>query len=144
MMIVRICRFTKDAVLPTYATDGSAGMDLYALEPNGLTLHPGQQARINTGIGVEVPEGHEGQIRPRSGFALKGVTVINAPGTIDSDYRGAIQVLLINHGPLSVEINNGDRIAQLVIAPVVRAVLCVVTSLGNTRRADGGFGSSGR
>ncbi len=145
-MIVRICKFSKLAVLPTYATDGSAGMDLYALlDRDQLVINPDAWAFVNTGIGVEIPEGFEGQIRPRSGLALKtGITVLNSPGTIDSDYRGAIGATLVNHGRAPVTIRPGDRIAQLVISPVVRATLCEVSELGSSARGMGGFGSTGK
>lgn len=145
---VRVRRLRDDAgaplPLPAYQTADAAGMDLLAdlYEPIGLA--PGQRVLVPTGLTIEIPAGFEGQVRPRSGFALhQGVTVLNAPGTIDADYRGEVQVLLVNLGTEAVEIRRGDRIAQLVIAPVVRARWCEVDSLSETSRAAGGFGHTG-
>lgn len=132
--------------LPAYESAGAAGLDLLAAIAPGetLTLAPGRRALVPTGLSIELPEGFEAQVRPRSGLALKnGVTVLNAPGTIDADYRGEIAVILINHGADPYEIVRGARIAQLVIAPVTRAVLVPVQSLGASRRGAGGFGSTG-
>jgi len=127
---------------PLYATPDSAGMDLRAAED--FALAPGARATIPTGIAMAIPSGFEGQVRPRSGLAARfGVTVLNSPGTIDADYRGEIKVLLINLGDAPVSFARGERIAQLVIAPVTRAQLVQVASLDETRRGDGGFGSSG-
>ena len=129
--------------LPRYMTDGAAGLDLLADAP--CVLAPLQRARVPTGLALAIPLGYEGQVRPRSGLADKlGVTVLNAPGTIDSDYRGELQVLLVNLSDKPVEIARGDRIAQLLIAPVARAELCEVTELSPTPRGSGGFGSTGR
>jgi dUTP pyrophosphatase len=129
--------------LPSYQTAGAAGCDLHAAISETLTLMPGTRDKIPTGIALELPEGFEAQIRPRSGLAAKdGVTVLNAPGTIDSDYRGEILVLLVNHGDRPFEIMRGARIAQLVIAPVVRAIFVESAALGETARGDGGFGST--
>ena len=129
--------------LPAYATDGSAGMDVVAAE--AVTLAPGARGAVATGFAIAIPTGFEVQVRPRSGLALKhGVTCLNTPGTIDSDYRGEVKVILINHGQDPFEIARGDRIAQLVPAPVQRAVLETVERLEDTHRGIGGFGSTGR
>lgn len=131
--------------LPAYQTPGASGMDLLADVAEPLTLAPGTRALVPTGLAVEIPPAFEGQVRPRSGLALRqGLTVLNAPGTIDADYRGEVQVLLINLGTEPVEIRRGDRIAQLVIAPVVRARWQEVDQLGATVRAGGGFGHTGQ
>jgi dUTP pyrophosphatase len=131
--------------LPRYASPGSAGMDLRAAIAEEVTLQPGETRLITTGLRIAVPPGYEAQIRPRSGLALKhGLTVPNAPGTIDSDYRGVVQIILANHGREPFIIRRGDRIAQMVIAPVARAELRRVPRLGDTERGEGGFGSSGR
>jgi dUTP pyrophosphatase len=129
--------------LPSYATPGSAGLDLRASE--NLVLKPGARALVGTGIAIALPENFEAQVRPRSGLAVKhGVTVLNAPGTIDADYRGEIKVPLINHGAEDFSIARGDRIAQMVVAPVVQVALKPVAALDQTARGAGGFGSSGR
>ena len=143
--IVRLPQ-AKDLPLPTYQTVGAAGMDLHAaialVEP--LTLEPNARALVPTGLIFQLPVGFEAQVRPRSGLAFKnGVTVLNSPGTIDSDYRGELQVLLINLGQMSFEITRGMRIAQLVIAPVTRAKLVEVKTIAATVRGKGGFGSTG-
>jgi len=142
---VRILKKNPAAVLPEYATEGAAGLDLRAAISGGpVTLAPGARARVPTGIAVAIPPGWEGQIRPRSGLAAKaGVTVLNAPGTIDADYRGEIQVLLVNLGEAPYTVASGDRIAQLVIAPAARAALTIVDALPETERGAGGFGSTG-
>ncbi|MBL8066477.1 MAG: dUTP diphosphatase [Chthonomonadaceae bacterium] len=132
----------EGGVAPTLATEGSSGFDLRAAE--SLTLQPGSHRLIKTGLKIELPSGYEGQVRPRSGLALRhGLTVLNSPGTIDSDYRGEIGVILINFGPKAVEIVSGDRIAQLVVqsVPVVR--MSIAGKLATTDRGDGGFGSTG-
>jgi len=130
--------------LPAYATPASAGMDLLAAVIADLILAPGDRALVPTGIAIALPAGYEAQVRPRSGLALKaGVTVLNSPGTIDADYRGEIGVLLINHGDASFTVRRGDRIAQLVIAPVTRAAIEETPVLPPTARGDGGFGSTG-
>jgi dUTP pyrophosphatase len=132
-----------DLTLPSYATAGSAGMDLRSAE--NLTLKPGARALVATGIAIALPDRFEAQVRPRSGLAVKhGVTVLNAPGTIDADYRGEIKVPLINHGQADFIITRGDRIAQMVVAPVTTVDLVEVVSLDETVRGAGGFGSSGR
>jgi dUTP pyrophosphatase len=130
--------------LPAYQTAGAAGLDLCAALAEPVVLAPGQHRLFPTGICVEIPDGFEGQVRPRSGLALRhGITVLNAPGTVDSDYRGELGVVLVNHGPAPVEIKPLDRIAQLVIAAVVKVELEVVPSLSETDRAMGGYGSTG-
>ncbi|MHA1597470.1 MAG: dUTP diphosphatase [Alphaproteobacteria bacterium] len=130
--------------LPDYATDLSAGADLLAAVDGTLKLLPGSHALIPTGIAIALPPGHEAQVRPRSGLALKhAITVLNAPGTIDADYRGEIGVILINHGKQPFTIERGMRIAQIVIAPVVTATWQETTGLSDTARAAGGFGSTG-
>jgi len=128
--------------LPTYATEGSAGLDLRA--DVDVRLEPGQRALVPTGIALEIPPGYEGQVRPRSGLALRhGLGMVNAPGTIDSDYRGEIGVILINLGNEPVELRRGERIAQLVLARCERAVLEEAEELGPTARGEGGFGHTG-
>ena len=133
--------------LPAYQTADAAGLDLMAAVPEGapMTLAPGQYALVPTGLAIALPRGHEAQVRPRSGLAAKhGVTVLNSPGTIDADYRGEIKVILINHGAAPFVIKRGERIAQMVIAPVVQAALVPVATLSVTDRGAGGFGSTGR
>ena len=128
--------------LPVYATAGAAGMDVVSAED--VTLSPGARHAVATGLAVAIPPGFEIQVRPRSGLALKhGITVPNTPGTIDSDYRGELKVILINHGSEDFAIRRGDRVAQLVLAPVTRAGWVEVTSLDETARGAGGFGSTG-
>ena len=133
--------------LPAYQSAHAAGLDLLAAVPDGLPqiLAPGQRALVPTGLTIALPPGYEAQVRPRSGLAAKhGVTVLNAPGTVDADYRGEIGVLLINHGDAPFAIHRGERIAQMVIAAVVRAELVSATELSATERGSGGFGSTGR
>ena len=133
--------------LPAYQSAGAAGLDLMAAVPEGepMTLAPGQFALVPTGLAIALPSGHEAQVRPRSGLAAKhGVTVLNTPGTIDADYRGEIKVILINHGASPFVIKRGERIAQMVIAPVLQASLVPVATLSSTNRGAGGFGSTGR
>lgn len=135
-----------DLPLPAYETAGAAGMDLRAAVPEKapLVLRPGARTAVPTGLAFALPEGFEAQVRPRSGLALKsGVTVANAPGTIDADYRGELKVLLVNLGEEDFVIRRGDRVAQLVIAPVVQAAWCEVGDLDATARGAGGFGSTG-
>jgi dUTP pyrophosphatase len=128
--------------LPAYATDGAAGMDVVAAQD--LDLAPGARHAVATGLALAIPHGFEIQVRPRSGLALKhGISVPNAPGTIDSDYRGELKVILINHGSESFSIRRGDRVAQLVLAPVVRGTWLEVGELDDTARGAGGFGSTG-
>jgi dUTP pyrophosphatase len=129
--------------LPRYETAGSAGLDLRADEP--VALAPGERRLVPTGLAVELPLGFEGQVRPRSGLALRlGVGMVNAPGTIDSDYRGEVGVILVNHGREPVSFARGERIAQLVVAPVARAELVLVDDLAGSDRGAGGFGSTGK
>jgi dUTP pyrophosphatase len=133
--------------LPAYQSAHAAGLDLLAAVPEDapLILAPGKHALVPTGLTVALPPGYEAQVRPRSGLAAKhGVTVLNAPGTVDADYRGEIGVLLINHGAAPFEVRRGERIAQMVIASAVRAELIPATSLSATDRGSGGFGSTGR
>ena len=133
--------------LPAYQSAHAAGLDLLAAvsEDSPLTLSPGQSALVPTGLIIALPPGYEAQVRPRSGLAAKhGITVLNAPGTVDADYRGEIGVLLINHGGVPFAIRRGERIAQLVIASVVRAELVPAVTLSPTERGGGGFGSTGR
>ena len=131
--------------LPSYATPGSAGVDLTAALEAPLVLSPGARAAVPTGIALALPEGYEAQVRPRSGLALNhGIAVLNSPGTIDSDYRGEVRVILANLGDTPVTIARGERIAQLVVAPVSRVAFERVADLPETRRGAGGFGSTGR
>jgi dUTP pyrophosphatase len=133
--------------LPAYQTAHAAGLDLLAAvaEDTPLILAAGARALVPTGLTIALPEGFEAQVRPRSGLAAKhGVTVLNAPGTVDADYRGEVGVLLINHGSEAFTIRRGERIAQMIIAPVARAELVAVTALSATTRGGGGFGSTGR
>ena len=133
-----------DLALPAYATPGAAGLDLVAAIEAPLVLEPLSRAAVPTGLSLALPEGYEGQIRPRSGLAARsGITVLNAPGTIDADYRGEVQVLLVNLGTARFEVERGMRIAQLVVAPVIRVTLGEVQALDATARAGGGFGSTG-
>jgi dUTP pyrophosphatase len=135
-----------DLALPAYESAGAAGMDLRAALAAGapVVLAAGSRALVPTGLALQLPDGYEAQVRPRSGLAARhGVTVLNAPGTIDSDYRGEVKVILINHGREPFAIGHGDRIAQLVIAPVTRAVPVEVAALDETARGMGGFGSTG-
>jgi dUTP pyrophosphatase len=141
--IVRI-KAEPGAILPEYGSAGSAGADLRAFIPLPIELRPGERAAIPTGLRMEIPEGYEAQIRPRSGLALeKGLTCLNSPGTIDSDYRGEVKVLLVNLGKEPSVISPGDRVAQLVVAPVWRALFEATSVLGPTGRGEGGFGSTG-
>jgi dUTP pyrophosphatase len=134
----------RDLPLPDYATEGSAGLDLLAAVTQPVTLQPSARALIQTGLALAIPNGYEGQIRPRSGLALKhGLTVLNSPGTVDSDYRGEIQVMLINLGEEPVTITRGMRIAQFIVAPVTRARLDEVSDLPASPRGRNGFGSTG-
>jgi dUTP pyrophosphatase len=145
LLEIEILAGNEDLGLPSYATEGSAGLDLRAALTGDLVLKPGERGVVPTGLKMAIPEGYEGCVRPRSGLALKhGLTLTNAPGTIDSDYRGELKVLIINLGQESVTLKRGDRVAQLLIAPVVRAQVRQVESLPNTSRGEGGFGHSGR
>jgi dUTP pyrophosphatase len=147
-VVVRVRRLPhgEGLSLPSYQSDSAAGLDLIAAVPAGapLVIAPGRYAAVPTGIAIALPAGTEAQVRPRSGLALRhGVTVLNAPGTIDADYRGEVQVLLVNHGADAVAITRGMRIAQLVIASVLRARMAEVAELDDTARGAGGFGSTG-
>jgi len=144
---VRVLPHGEGLPLPAYQTAFAAGLDLLAAVPDDapVVLAPGRHAMVPTGLSIALPEGYEAQVRPRSGLAAKhGVTVLNAPGTVDADYRGEICVLLINHGLAPFTISRGERIAQMVIAAVVRADLAIAPSLTTTQRGSGGFGSTGR
>ncbi len=135
----------RDGALPAYQSDAAAGMDICAALPDGsFTLEPDQRVAVPTGLRFEIPNGFEGQIRPRSGLALNhGITLVNAPGTIDSDFRGEVKIIMINHGDTDYIIQSGQRIAQMVIAPVVQCHIEEVDTLSDTKRGDGGFGSTG-
>jgi dUTP pyrophosphatase len=138
-------KLRADAVVPRYMTAHAAGLDLAAALDAPVEIAPGQRAAIATGLALKLPEGYEAQVRPRSGLAREhGVTLVNSPGTIDADYTGPLVILLINHGDRAVRIEPGQRIAQLVVAPVVQAELCEVDELPATARGAGGFGSTGR
>jgi dUTP pyrophosphatase len=135
---------TEDLPTPSYQTQGSSGVDLCAANPEPILLEPGNSKLISTGLSISLPDGYEAQVRPRSGLALKhGLTVLNSPGTIDSDYRGLICVILINLGNKSFQVTRGLRLAQLVIQSVIRAEFEVVAKLDETVRAAGGFGHTG-
>lgn len=135
----------EDIPLPRYMTDGAAGCDLHAAVEAPVRLAPGERRAIPTGIAIALPAGYEAQVRPRSGLALRqGLTLLNTPGTVDADYRGEIRVIVVNLGGEPVEIVRGERIAQMIVAPVVRARFELVDALEGTARGDGGFGSTGR
>jgi dUTP pyrophosphatase len=139
---LKIKKLKNEAQIPSYQTKEAAGFDLHSIED--AVLKPGERKLIGTGLAFEIEYGYEVQIRPRSGLAYKhGITVLNTPGTIDSDYRGEIKVLLINHSNDAFEIKKGDRIAQAVVAPVIQAEIVEVEELSETKRGEGGFGSTG-
>jgi dUTP pyrophosphatase len=145
---ITFCRLspedTSDLPLPSYATPYAAGMDICAAIASSVLLQPGQRILIGTGLAVAIPPGFEIQVRPRSGLAARhGVTIINSPGTIDADYRGEIKIALINMGEEQYVVHRGDRIAQLVVAPVIRARVRLVEELDRTSRGSGGFGHTG-
>lgn len=143
---VRVLPHGEGLPLPAYASDLAAGCDLSAAVPEGepMRIEPGARALVPTGLAIALPAGSEAQVRPRSGLALKhGVTVLNAPGTIDADYRGEVRVLLVNHGDAPFVVTRGMRIAQMVVAPVTTARFVAVATLAETVRAEGGFGSTG-
>lgn len=145
-VVLRVKRLdgNEDMALPSYETDGASGLDLRAAVDGELTLHPGEIRLVPTGLAISLPPGYEAQIRPRSGLALKhGVGMVNAPGTIDSDYRGEIGLVLINWGKSPFVIKRGDRIAQMVVTRVSRAQVLEVDRLETTERGAGGFGHSG-
>jgi dUTP pyrophosphatase len=142
--VVRMVKKDPGLSLPQYESEGAAGMDIRAFLGEAVTIPPLGRARISTGLMPEIPAGYEAQVRPRSGLAAKfGVTVLNSPGTIDSDYRGELQIILVNLGSETFTVQNGDRIAQLVIAPVSRAIVEEASALEETKRGSGGFGSTG-
>ena len=143
-MIVKIKNLSNNE-LPSYQTEGAAGVDLRAnLPDSNITLQPLERTLVPTGLFLEIPEGYEAQVRPRSGMAIKhGITVINSPGTIDCDYRGEVKVILVNFGKEPFVVQNGDRIAQIVIAPVTQANFVKADFLDETVRGEGGFGSTG-
>jgi dUTP pyrophosphatase len=143
MVKLLIKKIQKNIILPEYKTDGSSGMDLMANVEQAVKILPGEKKIISTGIMVAIPEQYEIQIRPRSGLASKnGISVLNTPGTIDSDYRGEIKVILINHGKDIFEIKKNDRIAQMIVCPIIKVELEEVESLPETVRGKGGFGST--
>jgi dUTP pyrophosphatase len=134
----------EDLPLPSYATSGAAGVDLYAAVDEPVTLHPGERRLISTGLRIALPDGYEAQVRPRSGLAIRhGIGMVNSPGTVDQDYRGILQVILINWGHEPFTIRRGDRIAQMVVAPVVRVEWEEVAELPPSERGEGGFGHTG-
>ena len=142
---IEVVLCSSEARLPAYQTEEAAGMDLHAAIETPVDIGPGSRELIPTGIKLAIPSGYEGQVRPRSGLALRhGVTVLNAPGTIDADYRGEVKVVLVNLGSEVFRVNPGDRIAQLVISPVARARLVHVRVLPGSERGEGGYGSTGR
>jgi dUTP pyrophosphatase len=142
---VMIKKLHPMAIIPKYMTELAAGMDICALLEETLLLDPGQRSLIPTGLSFAIPVGYEIQVRPRSGLAIKhGISLVNSPGTIDADYRGEVCIILINHGHESFSINPGDRIAQLIVAPVCQADLMEVSELSETDRGEGGFGHTGK
>jgi len=145
MIKILVKKFDKNIKLPTYETSGSSGMDLVAYIKNKITIKPGKTAMISTGIAVAIPKNYEIQIRPRSGLAAKkGISVLNTPGTVDSDYRGEIKIILINLSKESFVVKSGDRVAQMILCPVVRAKFKEVINLPKTIWDKGGFGSTGK
>lgn len=146
-MKIRITKFNKDieCKFPVYATQDSAGMDLSSASLKTITILPGKYEIIPTNLIIEIPRGYEGQVRPRSGLALKhGITVLNSPGTVDADYRGEVKVLLVNFGTEAFHVNHGDRIAQLVIAKHEKVTLEHDDNISETERGSGGYGSTGK
>lgn len=145
VLAIEVLPGNEDLGLPSYATQGAAGLDLKAALMEPLTLQPGQRDIVPTGLKMAIPSGFEGCVRPRSGLAMKqGLTLTNSPGTIDSDYRGEVKVLIINLGQEPVTLKRGDRVAQLLIAPVVQAQVVKVERVEDTQRGVGGFGHTGR
>jgi len=145
MVKILVKKFNKNIKLPTYETSGSSGMDLVAYIKNKIIINPGKTAIISTGIAVAIPKNYEIQIRPRSGLAAKkGISVLNTPGTIDSDYRGELKIILINLSKKLFVVKSGDRIAQMILCPVIKAKLKEVNNLPKTIRGKGGFGSTGK
>lgn len=144
MIQVKVKKLHPEAIVPAYMSEHAAGMDLCTVIDAPLTLAPGERALLPTGLAMEIPPGFEGQVRPRSGLALKkGIALVNSPGTIDADYRGEIGIIIINHGSEPVEFQPGDRVAQLIIAPVTQASLIVTDDLNDSTRSSGGFGHTG-
>ena len=144
MTKIQIKKLSNSVSIPKYETSGSSGMDIAAHIENNIIINPGEKALVSTGFSVAVPKGYEIQIRPRSGLAAKkNITVLNTPGTIDADYRGEIKVILINLGKEKFVVENGERIAQMVVCPVVQANLEEVKELSGTKRGSSGFGSTG-
>ena len=145
MVKILVKKFDKNIKLPVYKTSGSSGMDLMAYTKNKITISPGKTAMIPTGFAVAIPKNYEIQIRPRSGLAAKkNISVLNTPGTIDSDYRGEIKIILINLSKRSFVVKSGDRVAQMVLCPIVKGKLQEVKKLPKTVRGKGGFGSTGK
>ena len=143
-MLLKRKKGCEDLPVPKYATSGSSGLDLLADVEGEVVLKPGEIKLISSGIYISIPEGYEAEIRPRSGLALKhGVSLVNAPGTIDSDYRGLLSLIMINHGKEPFTIHRGDRVAQMVIKEVIRAVIEITDGLDDTVRSSGGFGHTG-
>ena len=144
MTKIKIKKLSDSVSIPKYETSGSSGMDIAAHIKNNIIINPGEKALVSTGFSIAIPIGYEVQIRPRSGLAAKkNITVLNTPGTIDADYRGEIKVILINLGKEKFTVENGERIAQMVVCPVVQAILEEVKELSDTQRGLGGFGSTG-
>ena len=144
MTKIQIKKLSSSVLIPKYETPGSSGMDIAAHIENNIIISPGENALVPTGFSIAIPKGYEVQIRPRSGLAIKkNITVLNTPGTIDADYRGEIKVILINLGKEKFIIKNGERVAQMVVCPVVQASLEEVKELSDTQRGSGGFGSTG-
>ena len=142
--LINVVKAHQRVELPRYESEGAAGMDLRAFLDADVTIPPLGRVKIPTGLRFEIPVGFEAQVRPRSGLSIKsGLTVLNSPGTIDSDYRGELEIILINLGAENVTVKDGDRVAQLVVAPVSRARLAEADSLADTQRGSGGFGSTG-
>ncbi len=145
MIKILIKRLSQQISLPKYETIGSSGMDLSANIDNYIEIQPGKSAIIPTGLSISIPKNYEVQIRPRSGLAAKQqITVLNTPGTIDSDYRGEIKIILINHGDKKFKVEKGLRIAQMVVCPIIQAEIIEVNELEDTKRGQGGFGSTGK
>ena len=145
MVRILVKKFDKNIKLPTYETSGSSGMDLMAYVKNKITINPGKTAIIPTGIAVAIPKNYEIQIRPRSGLAAKkGISVLNTPGTVDADYRGEIKIILINLSKKLFMVKSGDRVAQMILCPIVKGNLKEVKKLPKTIRGKGGFGSTGK
>jgi len=145
MIKILVKKFDKKIKLPSYKTSGSSGMDLIAYTKNKIIIPPGKTAMVPTGIAVAIPKNYEIQIRPRSGLAAKkSISVINTPGTVDSDYRGEIKIILINLSKKRFIIKSGDRVAQMILCPIAKGILKVVKNLPKTVRGKGGFGSTGK